>query len=250
MERLPNTVLTPFLEGKHVVRLADGYWNGIWTDMSIESTYMKNGKGPSGIIGVTTQERTVNIWANSHHLCTELTNELEELRTQKNLKEKHHKEETAGRMKSDSEDRLKIRKALATFIHPLKIETHSSNILVNIYNGEQAGDNVNVIQAVEIGEKQMKDFQASLPEGFRSTLSTQVVTMATGKKNKKKSTELKPCNTELIMSRVLYLISNDQLDFKDIFNYELAPVPTSMFEDSGEARYAKNKSDLMSKFVS
>ena len=49
------------------------------------------------------------------------------------------------------------------------------------------------------------------------------------------------------MSRVLYLIGNGQLDFKDIFNYELAPVPTSMFEDSGEARYAKNKSGLMRK---
>ena len=158
LERLPNTVLKPFLEGNHVVRLADGYWNGIWTDMSIESTYMKNGKGPSGIIGVTTQERTVNIWANSHHLCTELTNELEALRKEKNLKEKVHKEETAGRMKSDSADRLKIRKALATFIHPLKIETHSSNILVNIYNGEEAGDNVSVNWAVEIGEKQMMDF--------------------------------------------------------------------------------------------
>ena len=108
LERLPNTVLTQFLEGQHVVHLQDGFWNGIWTDMSIESTYMKIGKGPSGMIGVTTNERAVKIWANSHHLCTEVATELEELRTEKELKQKIHKEEYAGRMKSDSADRLKI----------------------------------------------------------------------------------------------------------------------------------------------
>ena len=49
------------------------------------------------------------------------------------------------------------------------------------------------------------------------------------------------------MSRVLYLIGNDQLHFEDTFKYELAPVPTSMFADSGEARYTKSKSELMNK---
>ena len=40
-------------------------------------------------------------------------------------------------------------------------------------------------------------------------------------------------NTDVIMPRV-----------STIFNYELAPVPTSMFQDSGEARYSKTKSVL------
>ena len=47
------------------------------------------------------------------------------------------------------------------------------------------------------------------------------------------------CNTDLIMSRVLYLVGNSFIVFSTIFNYELAPVPTTMFQDFGEARYSK-----------
>ena len=39
------------------------------------------------------------------------------------------------------------------------------------------------------------------------------------------------------MSIVLYLVGNQQIEFSTIFNYEIAPVPTSMFEDSGEVRF-------------
>ena len=244
IERIPNTVLQHFLNGEHVVRLQDGLCNAVWSDNTIESTYMKNGKGPSGLIGQTTQERTVKIWSNSHHLCGEIAKELENLRTKKMNKPKIHKEETVGRMKSDADDRKKIREGLLTFIHPLKIETHSRNVLVNIYNGQESGNDVNVTESVTIGKNMMKKFQESLPEGFRATVSSTVVTMASSKKGNKKSNEVKPYNTELIMSRVLYLMSYGQMDLKSLFNYELAPVVTSLFEDSGEPRYATSKSDL------
>ena len=41
-----------------------------------------------------------------------------------------------------------------------------------------------------------------------------------------------------------YLLSIDKIDIKDLFDYELAHVPTSLFKDNGEARYPSNKSDL------
>ena len=142
-------------------------------------------------------------------------------------------------MKLDAEDRLKIRSALVTFIHPLKLERHSANILVNIYN---------VNKSLEIGIDPMNKFQESLPEGFRVKLSTKVVTMAAGRKtSQKKTNAVKPYNADLIMSRVLYLLGSNQLDFTTLFNCELAPVPTSLFEDSGEARYPTTKSVLMNK---
>ena len=249
MERLPNTILEACMKGEHVIHLQQGLWNGIWSDMGIESTYMKIGKGPSGIIGVTTNERTVKIWSNSHHLCGELLTELEDLRTSTANKDGKHKEEGQGRIKGDMEDRLKLRNALATYIHPLQIETHSANVLVNIYNGEEAGENVNVNKSFEIGMNYMNEFQEKLPEGFREKMSTRVVTMAEGKKKKEANAtiQVKDYNTELIMSRVLYLLGNNQLDFSTLFNYELAPVPTSLFKDSGDARYPKTKSVLKNK---
>ena len=71
MENLPD-VLNPLIKGEHIVRLQDGLWNAIWTDMAIESTYMRMEKGPSSLIGVRTQESTVKVWANGRHLCNEL----------------------------------------------------------------------------------------------------------------------------------------------------------------------------------
>ena len=77
-------------------------------------------------------------------------------------------------------------------------------------------------------------------------LSTKDVTMAESKKTKSRLV-VASFNTELIFSRVLYLLGNNQLDFTTPFNYELSPVPTSMVHDSGETRYPESKAVLKSK---
>ena len=77
-------------------------------------------------------------------------------------------------------------------------------------------------------------------------LSTKDVTMAESKKTKSRLV-VASSNTELIFSRVLYLLGNNQLDFTTPFNYELSPAPTSMVHDSGETRYPESKAVLKSK---
>ena len=67
-------------------------WNGIWSEMAIETTYMKIGKGQTGIVGATTNSRTADIWANSHHLCGGVKSELVELSESKKPKSTSHKE--------------------------------------------------------------------------------------------------------------------------------------------------------------
>ena len=42
-------------------------------------------------------------------------------------------------------------------------------------------------------------------------------------------------------------MSSRDVDLKDVFSHELAPVPTSMFEDSGDMRITKSKSTLKRK---
>ena len=140
--------------------------------MSIESTYMKIGKEPKGVIGETTQEKAVKIWALSHHLCGELMAELEGLReTESKVDCAKHKEEYEGKMKTDNADQLKTQDALVTtFTHPLKPEMHAENILVNTYSGEGARSNVNVNNLLETESKGMIRFQESLPDGFSKTL--------------------------------------------------------------------------------
>ena len=45
MEKLPDCLINKFLNGEHVVHIKEGLFNGIWSDMAIETTYMKVGKG-------------------------------------------------------------------------------------------------------------------------------------------------------------------------------------------------------------
>ena len=61
-------------------------------------------------------------------------------------------------------------------------------------------------------------------------------------KSKKKNSTVGHFSTDLIFSRVMYLLGTNQLNFSVLFNFELAPVPTSLFKDSGEAQYTKVKS--------
>ena len=52
-------------------------------------------------------------------------------------------------------------------------------------------------------------------------------------------------DTTVIYSRVIGIqASSRELDLKKVLRHELAPVPTSMFHDSGAARMCKAKSDL------
>ena len=101
MSRLPATILDPFLKGEHVMHHQQGIWNGIWSDMMIETSYMKFGKGPSGVIGVTTKPRTVQIWAKSQHSCSRILKELSELRNKEDPKIIFHKEEGNARIMND-----------------------------------------------------------------------------------------------------------------------------------------------------
>ena len=54
-------------------------------------------------------------------------------------------------------------------------------------------------------------------------------------------------DTELIYSRTIGLIPSRKLDKKDLFRYELSPVPTSMLDDNGDMKITKSKSVLKQK---
>ena len=164
----------------------------------------------------------------------------------KPLPDRKHKEEYAGgRIKSDSVDCEKIRSSLQQCIHPLQIESHASNTLVNVYTGEESEPSSNVNKASEIGESQMQQFKNDLPGSFREKLTSKVVLMSsTRDKKKNRKNDAPSYNLDLIFSRVLLLLGTQQIQFDDVFKFELASVPTSSFHDNGDPRYPRNKIDF------
>ena len=246
MERLPENVLKRFLNGEHVMRHNPGVWNGIWSDMFIETTFMRYGEGPVGLVGVTLKPSTIKRWTLSLHTNSRVESDIDEMRHLQGTREATtHKEEMPSRMASDAKDRGSIQQKLEICIDPLNSDNHPDGI-VNIVTGRIAPDAVNVDNSVAMGKEQMKQFETGWPKTFYEPLSNKVVTMSVTKKRIKLGSA--DCfTTKLIYLRVMRLISSRDVDLKDVFSHELAPVPTSMFEDSGEMRITKPKSTLKRK---
>jgi hypothetical protein len=54
-------------------------------------------------------------------------------------------------------------------------------------------------------------------------------------------------DTQLIYSRVMGLMSSRNIELKEVFHFELAPIPTSIFQDNGSMRAAARKFILKDK---
>ena len=135
MERLPSDVLEHFMKGEHVMRHCPGAFNGIWSDMYIETTFMRYGHGKRGIIGITLKPEALKVWALSLHTCSQLEHDLEEfINDEADTEATKHKEEMKSRVTADKKDRASLRQKLDECIHPFKPEEHPKE-LVNVVTG-------------------------------------------------------------------------------------------------------------------
>ena len=244
MEGLPHNALKCFMNGEHVMRHIPGVWNAVWSGMFIESTFMRYGHGKRGIIGVTLKPETLKIWGLSLHICSRLEEDISLIISKENTKgQEKHKEEEKGRIQSDAKDRDSIRRKLEICIDPLDPAKHPPTI-VNIVNGQIAAESVNIDNAIELGTQAMKQYESKWPEGFNENIS-KVVDFMTDSKKRVKVGDTKVFDTNLIYSMVIGLqASSRDVDILRLFSHELAPVPTSMFADSGDMRICTAKSAL------
>ena len=248
MKNLPPVVLERFMRGEHTTRHIKGYWNGIWSDMFIETTFMRYGKGPSGLIGLTLKPRSVKIWAYSLHASVVLLDDLDNMRERQKCPAKLHKEEMAARITTDGQDREKIRKKLEQCINPFHTANHPPE-LVNVASGKINCDkNVNVEEAVALGKLQLKYFCEKLPAGFHGTLvgEVKVKVMLSDKKGMKIG-DVTVYDTEAIYTRIIGLLATGQTTLDAVLKHELAPFPPSMFSKEGDMLIATQKHVLKDK---
>ena len=244
MSKLPGPVQDEFIKGNHVMRHQRGIWNGVWSDQYIESTFMRYGHSPGGIVGITLQPSTLKRWALSLHICAQLKKDVLSLSDPyKQSTVTDHKEEGASRIKTDAGDREKIRNKLVICIDPLNPDSHPPGNLINIVTGRISPASVNVDDSVKLGENLMRTYEEGWPQSFNKPLKKPTVTMS-GSRKKVNVGDVGVFDTSLIFSRVLCLQKVRDIDMKDVMGYELAGVPPSMFDETGEMRITKSKSTL------
>ena len=137
-----------------------------------------------------------------------------------------HKEELESRIKYDENDRQVIIKKLKLSIDPLNTAGQAS-ALVNMVSGRICPDEVNVHDAVDLGQAEMEEFEASWPEGFHQPLKKIVHPMKECKKTTRTDTA-EQFDLGLIFARALGLMNSRDVKVEQILSYELAQVPTSM----------------------
>ena len=123
--------------------------------------------------------------------------------------------------------------------------SHPKQSVVNIASGRVGPESVNVWNFVKNknGETLKEKYEASLPDGFHNPISSSLVTMNIINR-KVKIEERISFDTDLIYNRMMRLRGSREISTKCMFSFELAPVPTSMFDDDGEMKICKNKSSL------
>ena len=85
--------------GEHVMHHVPGLWNGIWSDMFIETTFMRYGHGPRGIIGITLKPETLKILALGLHISRCLEQDITSpLGKKQDISQEAHKEEIKARI--------------------------------------------------------------------------------------------------------------------------------------------------------
>ena len=173
IEKLPVEIRGRFMKGEHVMHHIPGLWNGLWSDMYIESTFMRYGHSHGGIIGITLQPETLKFWALGFYIRSRIVEDMTNMSDQHSVQtQETHNEESKSIMQADAADRKIIREKLEQCINPLVINSETdSQQLVNIVSGRVAPAIVNVDNAVDIGTKQMEVAEKTWPVGFHGPIS-------------------------------------------------------------------------------
>lgn len=155
-----------------------------------------------------------------------------------------HKEETSGRINSDSQERQSLHLTLSECIDPMDPDSHPDGALINVVAGFISPANVNIDTALTKGLEQLETFESSWPEGFYNTIKGQVVTFS-AKRKVIKVGDVAVIDQEAIYARVIGLmVSQRELDLNEVLGCELAAYPASMFHPDGSMRIATGKACL------
>ena len=141
------------MKGEHVIRHIPGLWNGFWSDLHIETTFMRYGHCPGGIIDITLKPEHLKTWALGLDICSRLEQDLH------NLTNEEHETTQEVHIKERGYESCLMQLTEMSLGENLScVSTHPQNILNNI-TGQIACDTVTIPDALCIGKKQMKDYE-------------------------------------------------------------------------------------------
>ena len=252
MLSLPEEISEQFKMGHFAIRQKPGKFNGIWSDLGVEKTVIRDSKGSGGIVGLTRKKAAMVRWSLTRHILGGYASAMKD-RSGQGVTDRHQHEETyPAAMKRDEEHLNALTSHLRDkMTDPFDVTSHPE-VLVNISTGVLATAEIqqSLLHATDTGQKKMEKFvEASLSSGqnqsFYSPIArSKLKTFA----DMNKKTKIKllggrdvtlqvNISPELVFRRALTLAKNrDGVTVSSVLSHPIGPVPTGLFHDDGTMR--------------
>ena len=245
-------------DGGFVVRRSDSYgFNCVSTDMALEQTINREGKGQGGVVGLTLRKGALTRWMLSRHVTAEYREAFQTLCNSTDASNRFHEELGKSRMTRDENDVQKIQETIQAKQNPFDLDTVPSD-LINIVSGQVADAKVteDLATCLAKGSQKHKDFlQKRLLENrntsFWATVTrTKTATFSDMKKMLvSKEHQKLMLDSEVLFRRLLAVSKTRNVSLENVLTHELAAVPPALFQDDGSMRKT-TKADLAKKLES
>ena len=150
IEAMPDKLQAQFIKGQHTMHHKRGIFNGIWSYMAVETTYMR--------CGLTMRPEALKTWAMSIHAINTVSSDLNTINDNELHSRSYHEEESTGRIETDATDRNALRDKMDVSIDPVDPDQHPDDGLINIVTGNVVSDpKVNVDKAITIAISEMNN---------------------------------------------------------------------------------------------
>jgi len=174
------------------------------------------------------------LWLYSMPICLQINNAMQEFTKTLYQTSEQHKETGKSRTARDTKDMHIV----LSFLRERSPFTNSETELMNIETGVTADTNVNVDEAVTIGEMIVQNMTGKVAGKFSFKRSMQVVRMSE-KADVTVFGEGVHIDTQLLFQRLTTAADRYVDDISEVFKYELSSIPSSLFDNAGLLREAQ-----------
>lgn len=230
-------------KGYFTIRRSEKFWSGIWSDMTIEQTMMKNMKSIGGLThGRGMSESVLMRWTLGMVALQNICEEVEKFTYTSSSTSEQHIDMRRTRMERDDRDVGKMQNWLST--HP---PFPVLNAVMSISSGVVGSEKVNCHMSQDCGISAVSSIVGGTFGALKLKRSNKVVTLAS-EVNVLKVGNNKVTIDPLTLFQRICIAKQTPEDLEYFFTYELAPYPFSLFSEDGMRK--GTKSSLYSAFSS
>ena len=228
--------------GFFTVRRSERFWSGTWTDMIIEQCLMRSMKSIGGLThgrGIT--ENTLMRWVTCAPVSVEVCLAFQKISGISSYTSEQHVEERSSRQARDTRDKQ-------TFINWMQQHNpfnQRCENLVSLSSGLVADHTIDCDQALQKGLRSMSSMVGNNFCEIVIRRNNKVKAMSSMNSSIKVRENIVAVNPQQLFNRIVCVVKGTK-ELKECFKHELAPSPTSLFNEVGMRK--GKKSSLVAAF--